>query len=80
MELLQTMEQGLSRTEERPCTLTYLVNLLLCQILKVGVVDHDGGRRHGRLFTRTDGAVTAMSQNINSGVVQLMRMSNNARE
>ena len=90
MELLQTMQQGLSDTEGQPCSFAYLVNLPLRQILKVGVGDHDGGWRPGRMFNihqsssssaeRAGSWMTAMCQNTSSEVVQLMRMSNNARE
>lgn len=52
MELLQISQQELSGMEGRPRAIAYLVDLPLCQILKVGVVDHDGGRRPSRMFIR----------------------------
>jgi len=64
-------------------TLTYLVDLLLREILEVGVGGHDGGNSIGLFIGKapwhTVRINSAMTHNTDSGVVvQSMRMSNNA--
>jgi len=53
MKLSPIMKQGFNHIEPRPHALSHLIDLLLCEILEVGVGGHDGHQRPDRKFIKT---------------------------
>ena len=73
--------QAFSLMGPQPATMAYLVDLLSCEILEVGVGGHDNGNSIGMFIIKAPwkAVSSAMTHNTDYGVmVQSMCMSNNA--